>query len=689
MASSLNTEVIDFTAGMNTVRASHLVAKNESRVVVNVNIKNGSLLSMPTLQHLEDAGDPHFIEFQSKILFYPNFRTNAMLGSNLYWADGVHTGKVLFDGRELPLGIPTPTTAPTIVSAANTPNGKHTGDFQYAYTFYSRDTGVESAPSPLPPYLTVDKEDIIITGVETLPPQADSYRIYRIGGYLPRFTMVEQLDAIPADPASGSVTIDGTTAVGGLEVKLEISDEVLVIVGTYIYATVAGDTPSIIAEALAVLIEADGLYTTTVVNGIIYLESVLGGVIQNDFTFVVTSTDTNITVTSIDPTGGADAVLPIPYTDSLDDTEIDGRLLQTLRSGAPLEGMNDFVELNGRLFGSLGENVYFSALGNPDAWYINNFFTMPDKITGMAKAPAGLLIFGMSFTYLLLGTSPQNFRLKVISNILGCMSRKSIGYLQDNVIWLSETGLCRSNGYQIIDLTSDKIETLIGIEPTASCVLNEVYYLSYKPTLYPTEELFPSETLFPDGAVGTGDLEDGIIYLDFKRGTGYSYGLFDYENIASIGIVDGELYVVTAIPNVVFLGCTDTLGCDDYLQCSAFDLNVADKYIGSDFTELLYISPTFIDGSYSTLKQYEKIRLNMTGKFNIKVIFSDGTIAVEEDVELLDDVTVIGDEVFSKDDVNLIGIPNKENSSYSIAFIIKGKGVVKSIQYSWKNRELP
>ncbi len=689
MGGSVNTEVIDFTAGMNTVRASHLIAPNECQAIVNVNIKDGSLLSMPSLIHLSPALQPHFTEFREEILYYPNFRTNARLGNNLYWADGLNTGKVMFDGRRLPLGITPPTTIAAIESAANPGFGTHTGDFQYTYTFYSTDTGVESAPAPLPPYLTVDKEDIVITALEALPPTADAYRIYRIGGYLPRFTMVTQLAVEPATSARGTITLGGTTAVGGLDITVEIRDDLGAVVGLHTYNTDVGDTPEMIANSLALRINISDVYTTTVIGEVIHLKSVGVGVTQNSYTLTTTSLDTNITIAHVDPTGATAQVDTLPYTDVLDDTEIDGRLLTTLRSGAPLAGMNDFVELNGRLFGSKGANLYFSAAGNPDAWYINNFFTMPDNITGTAKTPAGLLVFGESYTYLLLGTAPQNFRLKVISNVLGCIARESIAYLDDQVIWLSETGLCMSNGYQIKDLTSDKIETIIGIQPISACVLNEVYYLAFKPSLFPTEELFPNHGLYPDGSVGTGDLEEGLIYLDFKRGRNYSYGMYSYPNVASIGILDAELHVVTFIPNVTFLSCVDPLPCDGYLQCNAYDLNLAGKLRGADFTELFYISPTFVDGSYSTLKQYEKIRLNMIGEFNIKAIFSDGKVAIEEDIKVTDEVTIVDGKAFSRDDVTLMGIPNAENHSYSIAFVIRGRGVIKSIQYSWKNRELP
>ena len=586
MGVSTNSEVVDFTGGMNTVKAKHLIAPSEAQGLVNVDIRNGSLLSMPQLKRVFPALGTHFVEFRDRPYYYDSFRTNAFMDNNMYWADGKDTGKVLWDGRRLPLGLPTPATALTLSSAGNTPDGTHVGDFKYTYTFYSTDTGVESAPAPLPSYLTVDQDDIMLDGFEPFPvdaednPLADRYRLYRIGGYLSNFVMVTELE----------------------------------------------------------------------------------------------TTD-------------------IPYRDELDDTEVDGRILTTIRSGPPIPQLNDMVELNGRLFGSVGSKVYYSALGNPDAWYEYDYFIMPDLITGMAKAPAGLLVFGVNFVYLLAGSNPQNFRLKVVSNIIGCIARESIAYLQENVIWLSANGICSSNGYQITNLTADKIANIDHIKPTSACVLNEVYYMHFQPILTPSNLLFPSDILYPMASKGVHLLDSGIISMDFKRGNLYSYNLYDYDDMMSLGVIRGNVHTIGTNPGFVAMPCSEPLGCDDYLVCTRYDLNILGTYESRQFTKLLYISPQFIDGSMSTLKQYDKVRINVWGEFNIKVIFSDGTVVVEENVvnkpnNLLMKLVTAKDVEYSEDNITIIGIPNDNNNSYSIGFVIEGVGVIKSIQYSWKTREL-
>jgi hypothetical protein len=573
------TEIADFSAGMDTVQAPHLIAQNEARTIINVDLNRSSLLSVPNLDYLHNLEHDHFVEFQGEAYTYDGFRSVAFMDNNLYWSNGVTTGKVLRDGRELALGIAVPSAPPTIQIGAGV--GPHLGDFKYCYTFYSSDTGVESAPSPLTLYLTANKEVIEVSNFEPFPtdtdgnPVADKYRIYRIGGYLARFTMVAEVDT--------------------------------------------------------------------------------------DATFV----------------------------DTLDDASIDGRLLSTLRTEPPMAGLNDFTELNGRLFASAGAYLYFSALGNPDYWYSSNFYIMPDDITGLAKSPAGLLVFGHTFTYLLYGTGVENFRLRQISDSIGCVARETINYIRGNAIWLSDVGICIADGFGVENVTINKIRDLKSLNPTSSAVVNDVYYLSFLPSLVPSDELFPSDTLLPSSPQGVSDIQEGMIAIDFKRGKGGSFTLFDYPSISSIGVLRGELNVVTKVIGDTFLDCNAPLACDAFLECSNNSLNLFGRRRLQGLKRVTYISPKFIDGSYSTLKEYDKVRINYNGLFKVQVVFSDGTVPVEETIVSTDDyLNLVDADLEFGDSLAIIGIPNSKNKSYSISFRITGYGEIKSIQYSWTPREI-
>jgi len=585
-------ELLDFTGGMNTLVAPHLISPREAQSLVNVDIRLGSLQSMPNLDYVAPMNDPFFFDFNGELQHFALWRSNVLWDGKYYWADGVNTGMMLENGDEYSLGLPTPNASLTQeIEGA----GPHTGDFKYTYTFYSSITGAESAPAPLPHgYLQPNANGIRLTGFEPLPDSADSYRVYRIGGYLPVFALVDTIQA---------------------------------------------------------------------------------------------------------PT----------YLDLLDDTQIDGRLLTTLYTDEPPTGIQNLIEFNGRFYGSVGNRLYFSAVGNPHAWYAFDFYTMRNTITALGKSPGGLLIMGKFYVTTLIGSAPNNFRQKVLSEQLGCTNQQSVAYVGDSVVWLSHQAFCMSNGYSIADITSHKIDRIQGIYATGACVENETYYMSYKPSLFPSADLFPREDLYPDAVQGTGDVEQGIVALDFKRGNSFSYKMIDYDNIQTIGIYQGEVHVSTGVtlgdPTLHWFYCDKSMSCDepipcspypevtpfvcgdvmfpsclDFMPCSPFDLNRMNIYGGHGLTDLHYVSPELIDNSRVTLKEYDKVRILFKGIFKVKVVFDNGMLAVEQDIV---------SRIVERDDFVTIGIPNDHNKSYSIRFIIDGVGVIESIQYSWKTRELP
>ena len=565
MGQSTITEIVDFSGGMNTLLAPHLIGKNEARQLVNVDVRFGALQSMPNLDLLQPLDNgPFFYQYNRVIYSYPSYRTNVLWDYKWYWSDGINTGKMLPDGTKLPLGLPTPTVALTqeLVGAAG--EGTHEGDLKYTYTFWSEDTGAESAPAPLPLYITADGQDITLSGFDVLPTAATHYRLYRIGGYLPIFLQVD------------------------------------------------------------------------------------------------TFTD-------------------ITYTDSLDDTKIDGRPLHTLRNGPPPSNLTNLCELNGRFYGSRGNHVYFSALGNPDSWYISDFIPIRGYIVGLATVPAGLLVLCQFSTVLLYGTDPVNFRLKLISDQYGCVSKQSIAYLGDSAIWLSNKQIVMSNGYKIIDVTAFKTDRILGIEPTGSAVENETYYVSYKPGMFPSEVLLPRDTLYPDSAEGTGLVDQGLIALDFKRGSSFSYKLIKYDEIRTIGIVDSDVHISSGGYFSVDIPCDETMfeDCLSFLNCTPFGLSIMNVYQSQGLSRLHYLSPKYMDSGLATLKQYDKIRVRYAGVFKIDVLFDNARVVISRDI------VSDGDDTFA-----IIGVPNKDNLSHSIQFNIEGVGIITSIQYSWKNREV-
>ena len=563
------TEINAFSGGMNNVTAPYLIRRDESVVLTNVNLRRGSMESVPNLIRDRDLSNIYFYQFGNHFLEYGSWRANVVWDNKLYWTDGANAKKILFDGTEMDLGIAAPVTNPDLVGEGT---GPHSGNFKYVYTYYDPDTGTESAPSPMSLYVDVDQQNIRVTGFTAPADPNFKIKLYRIGGYLPYFQLVE---------------------------------------------TLQGDTTS--------------------------------------------------------------------YLDELDDTQIDGSELLTLQTGVPPNGIKFFVELNGRLFGAQDNLLYYAALGNPDSWYINDFIPLRGEIKGLAPVPGGLLVMGDNWTNILKGTGPTDFIMRVLSDSIGCREAASINYLDTTAIWLSAHGIVMSDGYAIRQLTADRIEDISGLNPTGSVVFNNIYYMSYKPELYPEDQLFPSNDLYPDSVVGTGGVEQGIISIDFKRGNGYAYKIYSIPLIQYIGLKDGKIAVSHGDPNTYAFDCNE-IGfedCYNWLPCSGFELAFLNTYPTEQLelkylAEMEYISPLMVDGSTVMLKEYDKVRIIYRGEFECKIYFDNDrevqyySFASEEELEF--------SEV-------LIGIPNEDNKAYSIRFHIRGRGTVKGIQYSYKFRE--
>ena len=399
------------------------------------------------------------------------------------------------------------------------------------------------------------------------------------------------------------------------------------------------------------------------------------------------------------------------YTDSLDDTEVDGRELQTLRNGPPPQGLHYLTEYNGRLYGAVGSKLYFSALGNPDSWYIFDWIPFRDTITGIAKGPGGLLVMGVDWTYSLRGTDPLNFRLIPVSEVVGCAGAQSINYIKGNAVWLSDKGLVTSDGYRIELLTQPKVEEVSGMKPTGSASVNDVYYMSFKPALYPEHDLYPSNDLYPAGVQGTNGIDQGLVMMDFKRGRGYSYQLIDMPDIQYVDIYNGFTGVVHGRSDESMFPVCDGPAWEHCLHtknCSGYALSYLDRteeyqvryftpeldlypsnylypndVIGYGWEEvnrsmpLTYISPLFVEGSPTTLKEYEKVRITFRGVFNVKILLDND--------EIVQDVNIISVTNQENDSV-VIGIPNERDRSYSIRFLITGAGVIRGIQWTYQMR---
>ena len=640
MADTRVSELSDFTGGMNTLVASHLISERESTLLINVDIRLGSLASMPNLEFKERLSNGgHFFEFNKRLYSYPSYRDNVIWDNKWYWSDGINTQKMMPDGTVMELGLPTP-KSPVDINVIPYPPGYSYKESISVDDMNDWDAEEIAELSDGDGYRMTSDGTIVIGVDDVIVERNDTVMWDGIS-----FTNLEDI----AGPHTGYFKYTYTfysTLTGVESAPSPLQNEYLIAEGHTIELTNMEELPDDANQ---------------------YRIYRVGGYLPN-FTLVETV--------------GVDH-----YTDERGDTNIDGRLLQTMYCGLPPDGLENLVEHGGRFYGSVGNKVYYSALGNPDAWYISDYFVAKDIITGMVASPGGLLVMGRFFTMMFYGTQPQEYFLKLLSDHLGCLDKRSIAFIGDSAIWMSHRSFVMCNGYDVTDITAYKIDYIKGIIPSGAVVDDNTYYMSFKPQLVPEETLFPEEDLYPNLVEGTGGLEEGIIALDFKRGNGFSYKMIKYDRIVSLGIVRGDVHVGTGGPRDGEISCERVLfpDCDQFLNCSGFAANRLARYNNQGLTTLTYLSPRLADGSLSTLKEYDKVRVLFVGDFTIKVILG-GNVVIEKEISapIITDI----DNLDKLSHFELIGIPNKRNKGHYIRFLITGVGVVHAIQYSWKPREL-
>ncbi len=714
------TELNAFSGGMNNVAAPYLIRKDESVVLTNVNLRRGSMESVPRLVRKQDVGYMYFYQFGNHLLQYGSWRANVVWDNKLYWTDGVITGKVLYDGTELPLGIDTPVQK------------------------------LEQKLTPVPPPI-LDQDvynNLIWSSAGTVTPIED--------------------DDGNVIPGEFKVSDPGGTDVGGRAVHFTLTSAVQAKDGYVIfYATVESGNLSFVQYSTGLVWASlpDGPHTVKNGRNVIYVgefhrpdimliptstdpASVIeyrdvstfvteesAGVHTGNFKYTYTFYDSehgvesapaplslysepktqNIELTGFDPlpsnadkyriyrVGGylpyfqrvddyepaeGTPVDEYKFIDDLDDTQIDGSELLTLETGKPPDQIAYFVEMSGRMYGAVDNILYYSSLGNPDNWYINDFFQMKGKIKGLAATPGGLLVMGDYYTNILKGTQPSNFVLRLLSDKIGCREASSIAYIDTTAVWLSYHGVVMSDGFAIRQLTADRIEDISGLNPTGAEVINNIYFLSYKPILTPDDELYPNDDLFPDGVVGTGGVEQGIITLDFKRGNGFAYKVYTFDQVQYIDVLDGKIGVIHGDPEVPgFPDCNETgfPDCWDFFACSGMELAYLhafpqDQLELKHLAEMEYMSPLLVDGSTAMLKEYDKVRVIYRGIFDLKIYFDNDREVQSQHFESPGERGLDFTET-------VIGIPNNDNKAYSIRFHITGRGTIKGIQYSYKFRE--
>lgn len=219
------------------------------------------------------------------------------------------------------------------------------------------------------------------------------------------------------------------------------------------------------------------------------------------------------------------------YIDSRDNLDIAGSVvLDTLDNGTPPDGMKYLIGVYATLFCAVGDKVYFSEIGQPNYWSALNFLDFDEDITGMGAVPNGILVFTRFKTYIITGNSPETFSYYLVSSEQGCINHYTIQYVNGQLLWLSEDGICSSNGGNVQVISRAFLGKLSILDSINAVVYDSVYYLSYG--------------------------NDNIIAVDFKYSLSFRYLSLGVDRLGKFndrlyGEKEGTLYELLASDEVL------------------------------------------------------------------------------------------------------------------------------------------
>lgn len=321
----------------------------------------------------------------------------------------------------------------------------------------------------------------------------------------------------------------------------------------------------------------------------------------------------------------------VEYIDKRDDVTIAlGRNGEMAFVSAPPEGIKWLTEHKGMLFGVVGTKLYWSQPGNAHKWDIEYSYIIVDReITGLASVVNGLIIFMKGRTKILTGADRTSFALKTISNDKGTIDGDSIQDLANGAVFFSEDGLCFTDGAQIGELSysilgKQKFDSITSTSTTRS------YYALLKG--------------FTNSA-----LNSSRVMLRYDIGKAPVFSLLSADEVEGLGIINGKLAHSSA--GILY----DTLS--------------------ESYRVMNYRSGNITEGAPTIIKEWDRVRIQGTFKGTF-IIYIDEVIKVSKEIDI--DITNIGN----------FHIPKKDCKGKSIAFELKGIGLVSSIEYSLTDRKV-
>ncbi len=320
-------------------------------------------------------------------------------------------------------------------------------------------------------------------------------------------------------------------------------------------------------------------------------------------------------------------------TEYIDNThDIDLGLPPTNWGGnPPPDGLQYLIEHRGRLYGTVGNRVYFSEYGDPHNWPTINYLVVPETVTGLASSGNGIIVFAGGRIDVILGLDIDNYQLRPVSGSVGCEYYKTIQSTSKGVIFMGEGAIYSTDGTSVINLSEDKVGRSLK-------ALRDIDFRDITSSVY-SNDLYMIAT------------EDTMIVMDLIRGIKF-YSItdnsFDGQGYTSINENNGNIY--------------------GHKGGVTYSLNK------SNLPALLeFKSGDIISGTVTNLKEYDKTRIVYQGSFEVWVY--------------LDDELVINKKITSSSkELTMLGFSNSKNRGTRLSYTVIGVGTIYGIDFIVKGR---
>ena len=199
----------NFSGGLNTRLAPHLINISEAQIYTNIDNSTGSLKPINDSTNENVVIGKYFINFKNAWVSSNTYKNYIKFQERLYYTDNIGKPQKSTDGINWQnLGIDKPSITPTISLDGS---GILTGTYSYCYTYYNSVDGTESQPSTYSSNIVASSNTISIAYTASSDTQVDTIRIYRLGGNLTKMTLVVEVSNSTSSYADniGDLNVNG------------------------------------------------------------------------------------------------------------------------------------------------------------------------------------------------------------------------------------------------------------------------------------------------------------------------------------------------------------------------------------------------------------------------------------------------------------------------------------------------